>query len=145
MAHEIITLSFPSRLELLAVLDKLLEGLSEQMRLDEDTAAAVTISAIEAATNAIQHGHQRDATKPVGMEFELGENMIEVRVRDSGPGFDPSKLDDCTDPEHLLLARGRGIHIMRSLMDEVVFEFQNGHGTLVRLRKRWPSGNGAAR
>jgi len=145
MPGEIITFSFPSRLELLAVLDKMLEGLSEQLELDEETAAAVTISSIEAATNAIQHGHQRDPSKAVGMEFELERDQIEVRVRDLGPGFDPSLLEDPTDPVNLLRARGRGIHIMRSLMDEVIFEFQNGHGTLVRLRKRLPSHNGTPR
>jgi anti-sigma regulatory factor (Ser/Thr protein kinase) len=145
MAREIITLSFPSRLELLGMLDKMLEGFVEQMECDEETATAVTISSIEAATNAIQHGHRRDSTKLVGMEFVVDDDQLEVRVRDSGPGFDPSSLEDCTDPANLLRARGRGIHIMRSLMDEVIFEFQNGHGTLVRLRKRLPPHNGTPR
>ena len=138
MAREIITLSFPSRLELLGMLDKMLEGLSEQMQLDEDTAAAVTISSIEAATNAIQHGHKRDAARPVDIQFLLYADRIEVAVRDSGSGFDPSAVNgDITSIDHLLEARGRGIFIMRACMDSVAFDFSQG-GTVCHLVKRRP-------
>jgi serine/threonine-protein kinase RsbW len=138
MPPEVISLSMPSRLELLAVVDTLVEGLARHLRFDEATAEAVTISSIEAATNAIQHGHSRDPKKRVSIEFEYGGAVIEVRVRDYGPGFDPGDLLDPTDPENILRVRGRGIHIMRSLMDEVTFDFPDGDGTLVRMRKRIP-------
>jgi serine/threonine-protein kinase RsbW len=95
------------------------------------------MSVIEAGTNAIQHGHHRDATIPVDVDFRLFPDRLEVEVRDTGPGFDLSALNgDATSPEHLLDPRGRGIYIMRACMDEVDFDFSNG--TTCRLVKRRP-------
>ncbi|MBC7818878.1 MAG: response regulator [Planctomycetaceae bacterium] len=54
-------------------------------------------------------------------------------VRDDGPGFDPSKLPDPTDPEYLELPHGRGLMLMRTFMTEVVY---NDKGNEVRMVKR---------
>jgi len=47
--------------------------------------------------------------------------------------FDSRAVPDPTDPPRLLLTHGRGLHLMRTLMDEVSFE---ENGTVVRMRKR---------
>lgn len=132
---EIITLRLPSRLELLAVLDRVALTVCERMEFDEDTSSQVSMSVIEAGTNAIQHGHKRDASKYFEVEFRLFPDRLEVDVRDHGAGFDPAKLvPDVTSPDHLLDMRGRGIFIMRSCCDEVDFEFGR-HGTVCKLVK----------
>jgi serine/threonine-protein kinase RsbW len=120
---EIITLKLPSRLELLAVLDRVALTVCERMEFDEDTSSQVSMSVIEAGTNAIQHGHKRDATKFVEVEFRLFPDRLEVDVHDQGSGFALEKVvPDVTTPEHLLDMRGRGIFIMRSCCDEVEYE-----------------------
>ena len=132
---ETITLRLPSRLELLAVLDRVAITVCERMEFDEDTTSQVSMSVIEAGTNAVQHGHQRDAAKSFDVEFRLFPDRLEVDVRDQGGGFDVSSLvGDVTVPEHLLDMRGRGIFIMRSCCDEVSFEFTGG-GTVCHLVK----------
>jgi serine/threonine-protein kinase RsbW len=132
---EIITLRLPSRLELLAVLDRVALTVCERMEFDEDTSSQMSMSIIEAGTNAIQHGHKRDASKFVEVEFRLFPDRLEVDVRDQGAGFDPAKLvPDVTTPEHLLDMRGRGIFIMRSCCDEVDFTFGR-NGTVTHLVK----------
>src|SRR5512144_1376788 len=114
-APETITLRLPSRLELLAILDRVSLTICERMEFDEDTASQVSMSVIEAGTNAIQHGHKRDAAKFFETEFRLYPDRLEVDVRDQGQGFDVAKLvPDVTSPDHLLDMRGRGIFIMRS-------------------------------
>jgi serine/threonine-protein kinase RsbW len=132
---EIITLRLPSRLELLAVLDRVALTVCERMEFDEDTSSQVSMSVIEAGTNAVQHGHKRDASKYFEVEFRLFPDRLEVDVRDHGQGFDLAKVvPDVTSPEHLLDMRGRGIFIMRSCCDEVDFEFSR-HGTVCKLVK----------
>jgi serine/threonine-protein kinase RsbW len=134
-APDTIRLSLPSRLELLAVLDRLAAMLCERMEFDEDASAQVTMSVIEAGTNAIQHGHHRDASKSFDVVFELRPDRLEVTVHDTGTGFDLGDIDgDVTAPERLFEPRGRGIYIMRACMDAVDFRFESS-GTYCHLVK----------
>jgi serine/threonine-protein kinase RsbW len=137
-APDVITVRIPSRLELLALLDGVTSSVCERMHLDVDTASLVSMSVIEAGTNAIQHGHKRDASRVVDVDYQLFSDRLEVLVHDTGTGFDPNAVNgDATSPEHLFDARGRGIFIMRSCMDSVDFEFSDS-GTVCHLVKRLP-------
>ena len=135
---ETIAVRIPSRLELLGILDRITESVCQRLHFDEDTCCQVSMSVIEAGTNAIQHGHGKNASKPVSFEFRLLPDALEITVQDTGPGFDLSGVNgDITSPEHIFDQRGRGIFIMRSCMDRVDFQF-TGSGTMVRLLKNRP-------
>jgi serine/threonine-protein kinase RsbW len=135
---EVISVRIPSRLELLALLDRVAQSVCERAALDDDTCSQVTMSVIEAGTNAIQHGHKRDATKPVDVTFSVFPDRIEISVHDLGPGFDLEGVNgDVTSEAHLLDARGRGIYIMRACMDAVDYKFTPA-GTVCHLVKRRP-------
>jgi serine/threonine-protein kinase RsbW len=142
---EVITLSIPSRLELLPVLDRLVQGIAEQMDFNEDDVNAIAISVIEAGTNAIQHGHGQDPTKIVAFRFDLHPDYLEILVQDAGPGFDVAKMlsADPTRPEDLMKSHGRGIYIMLAMMDHVDFNVEPNQGTRVFLTKHKRS-NGKA-
>jgi serine/threonine-protein kinase RsbW len=132
---EVISIRMPSRLELLGVIDRVAQSLCDRMEFDPDTASQVTMAVIEAGTNAIQHGHGRDASKPVNVLFSVYPDRMEVEVTDTGAGFEEEEVSgDVTSPEHLLDLRGRGIFIMRSCMDEVEFRFSKT-GTVCHLVK----------
>jgi serine/threonine-protein kinase RsbW len=136
---ETIAVRIPSRLELLGLLDRVTDTLCERLSFDDDTRAQISMSVVEAGTNAIQHGHHRDASKPVDIEYRIAPDQLEIVVRDTGSGFDLGAVNgDITGPEHLLDARGRGIFIMRSCMDRVEFDFTRG-GTICRLVKKRPT------
>ena len=138
-AYETIAVRIPSRLELLAILDRITESVCQRLQFDEDTCCQVSMSVIEAGTNAIQHGHNKDAARPLDVEFHLFPDALEVTVQDTGPGFDVAGVNgDITSPEHIFDARGRGIFIMRSCMDRVDFQI-TGSGTRVRLVKKRPA------
>lgn len=133
-----ITLTIGSRLELLSMVHALIEGIARQFDLDEDTLSALMIAVIEAGTNAIQHGNAFADDKTVTFEFRVSAGDVRVRVDDHGTGFDPAKVEDPTDPSNLLDPNGRGLFLMRKLMDEVKFDTRGDHGTTVRLRKTRP-------
>jgi serine/threonine-protein kinase RsbW len=130
-----VTLTIGSRLELLSLVHGLIGELAGQFELDDELANAVTIAVIEAGTNAIQHGNVFADDKTVTFVFRVSPGEIAVRVDDHGSGFDASKVEDPTDPSNLLDPHGRGLYLMRALMDEVTFETRGDHGTTVRLRK----------
>ncbi len=136
---EVVELHLPSRLELLSVLDRLSYAICERLEFDEDTATQVTMAVIEAGTNAVQHGHQRDPRQTVRVRFLLHPDRLEVHVHDHGKGFDASSVrSDITSPEHLLDMRGRGIFILRSCCDRVECDSGPG-GTVCRLVKQRPA------
>lgn len=135
-----IEIALPSRLELLGVVDKVVEGITEQMEFEDVDRDAIAISVIEASTNAIQHGHKSNPGLTVDLWFEMSDDRLTVLVRDHGTGFTP-KLDGEPTPPDLMSTRGRGIFIMRTMMDDVSFDFHDG--TLVRLVKYRAAGGGA--
>ncbi|MGH7674048.1 MAG: ATP-binding protein [Gemmatimonadales bacterium] len=75
----------------------------------------------EALTNAIVYGNGEDAAKLVRVQVELGQDAIRIRVSDDGDGFDPSAPPDPTAPENLAREDGRGLYVMRHLVDRVDF------------------------
>jgi serine/threonine-protein kinase RsbW len=89
----------------------------------------------EALANAIVHGNHCDPEKTVSISVAVNEDCdLLMSVKDSGAGFDPSGLPNPIAAENLLAPHGRGIFLIRQLMDEVDFKFD--HGTEVRMRRR---------
>ncbi len=88
------------------------------------------VGVAEALANAMIYGNGRDPSKRVRVEVELDPQRINVRVVDQGKGFDFTELRDPTLPEHLEATGGRGLFLIRSLMDEVDF---NECGNCIRL------------
>ena len=141
---DVISVRIPSRLDLLGVLDHIAQSLCERMELPSEESSKVTMSVIEAGTNAIQHGHDRDSSKFVDIEFTVFPDRLEVMVHDLGKGFDIGAVNgDVTSPEHLFDLRGRGIFIMRECMDSVEYEF-GPDGTTCRMVKHRPPAAEAA-
>jgi len=113
----------------------LLEELGQRHGMDEDYVNSLLIAVIEAGTNAVQHGNMFADDKVVKFEVTVDPGNVHVRVDDLGRGFDPSRVLNPTEGEQLLSPHGRGLFLMRQLMDEVKFETGPEHGTTVFLRK----------
>ncbi len=133
-----IHLRVPSVMDWLDVVDRVATGIAEQLNYSTEEANGLANSVLEAGTNAIQHGHRYDATLPVDFHFEIERDRIRILVHDCGPGFDVDKVlhADPTAPEFLLAPRGRGIFIMKSLMDDVSFRIVAGGGCTAILIKQ---------
>ena len=92
----------------------------------------------EALANAIVHGNHCDPEKTVSISIVMNEDCdLLVSVKDSGAGFDPSGLPNPIAAENLLAPHGRGIFLIRQLMDEVDFKFDHGTEVRMRRRQRW--------
>jgi serine/threonine-protein kinase RsbW len=94
----------------------------------------IEIAVSEALANAVIHGNREKIEKCVYVICRCSmDGDVLITVRDEGEGFDSRAVPDPTEPQSLLLSHGRGLHLMRALMDEVSFE---EYGTVVRMRKR---------
>jgi len=85
----------------------------------------------EALTNAMLYGNEHDPSKRVRVEVTMQDGRLEARVTDQGRGFDPSTVPDPTEPENILKSGGRGLFLMRQLLDEVSYNDQGNQVTLV--------------
>jgi serine/threonine-protein kinase RsbW len=85
----------------------------------------------EALSNAMMYGNGHDPSKRVRVEITLDGARIQARVTDQGTGFDPAAVPDPTEPANLAKPCGRGLFLMRELLDEVRFNDRGNQVTLV--------------
>jgi len=85
----------------------------------------------EALANAMLYGNGSDPAKRVRVEVTVSRLRVSARVTDQGDGFDPSSVEDPTTPENLLRPGGRGLFLMRQLLDEVRYNDRGNSVTLV--------------
>jgi serine/threonine-protein kinase RsbW len=81
--------------------------------------------------NAIAYGNNHDPAKMVRVEIALGREGVRIEVADEGAGFDPARVPDPTAPEFLDREDGRGLYVLRHLVDEVAFNEQGNTVCLV--------------
>ena len=89
------------------------------------------VSLTEALSNAMLYGNGKDPHKRVRVEVIVGEREIKAKITDEGTGFDPGEIPDPTTPDNLEKSGGRGLFLMRELMDEVHFNERGNQVTLV--------------
>jgi serine/threonine-protein kinase RsbW len=124
--------SFPSgRDEKNEALNALLDALSgaKIMAGDSDEARA-RLCLDEALVNAVTHGNQSDPAKSVRVRAFLAADIWSVLIEDEGTGFREEDLPDPSAPENLLEESGRGVHLIRSMMDSAGY-WKNGSALLM--------------
>lgn len=143
--------------------DQLAGHLERELRdMDYDDATGlfrIVLALKEALLNAIDHGNleldsglrdrdddryhelgqERCQQEPyrarrVQLDSRVSPERAQYVIRDEGPGFDPGRLPDPTDPENLLRAHGRGLILIRSFMDEVTFNSTGNEITMIKYR-----------
>ena len=87
----------------------------------------------EALANAIAYGNRHDPRQVVHVRVEAGRQAVHIHVTDAGEGFDPSAVPDPTLPDHVARENGRGLFVLRSLVDHVAF---NAAGNSICLTLR---------
>jgi len=98
-----------------------------------DGVSDVEIALREALANAIVHGNHEDRRKHVHVTCRCEPDEISIAVKDEGNGFNINSVPDPTTPRNIVSIHGRGIHVIRALMDEV--RFDEG-GAVIHMKKR---------
>ncbi|HHN75316.1 MAG TPA: ATP-binding protein [Acidobacteria bacterium] len=134
--EETITLSLPSSLAYLDAVQGMAELLACTAGFDEEARLDVGLAVREGAINAIKHGNRLDPAKSVCIEFRLTAGVLKIAIRDEGAGFEPQQTPDPTAPENLWRSSGRGLLLIRSLVNEVHFRRHDPGMELILIKSR---------
>lgn len=124
-------LDFPSKIENLSIVEKLIDDLASDYKLNSEVYGNILVATVEAVNNAILHGNKLDEKKKVSVSCEIKENQLYMIVTDQGGGFDFTNIPDPTAPENIEKPHGRGVFLMKHLVDQL--EFRN-KGSVVELK-----------
>lgn len=128
------TLIIKSDVNELAKVATITEEICIRFGLIEDEIDDISIAVTEAVNNAIKHGNKEDSTKSIKIVFEVETDRIKIRIKDEGKGFQLEEVKDPRKIENLLKDDGRGILIMKALMDEVKV-LSGNEGNVLQLVK----------
>jgi serine/threonine-protein kinase RsbW len=91
----------------------------------------ICLALSEAWTNVIEHAGADDEYE---VRLEVDDDRRAISVINTGTGFDADALTGVMSPVES--ARGRGVAIMRAVMDDVQFTSEPESGTIVHLVKQ---------
>lgn len=128
------TIRVPSNQDFLTDVDAFLEGTLRGFGTAESVIADIAISVSELVNNAMLHGNKSADDKWVTVTISRKDNKVSISVKDEGGGFNPEKVANPLAEENLLKEVGRGIFIVRSLMDKVEIASVDG-GTIITITK----------
>ena len=115
--------------------DKFLQMANATFGLDDGTMYRILVAATEAVNNAILHGNRSDPSKMVRLCLRGTRHQLTIRVDDEGRGFNAKALPNPLADENLMKDHGRGVFLIRSLVDEVRFyRFQKGSAVVMKVR-----------
>jgi CheY-like chemotaxis protein/anti-sigma regulatory factor (Ser/Thr protein kinase) len=133
--HHVSEMTTPSRPEFIRLLVNQMGISAEQAGFVEDRLDnSLRLALVEALTNAMEHGNDWDEDKPVAVRAEFTRHQMRVTISDQGRGFPWQRLPDPTHGSNLTAERGRGVFLMRTIMDQVSFNDKGNQVTLVKQR-----------
>lgn len=136
-----VTLTLPMLPDMEVAASRTVTALAEFMEMTPDRVDEVRMAVLEACINAFEHSRSEDGK--VSLTFSvLGEGSVpeklQIRIEDSGVGFDPSDVEEPKIEDKLKAEskRGWGLKIIRGLMDEVDIRSNEGGTTVIMSKYR---------
>ncbi len=126
-AHN-IELKIPCSGQFVAIVRLQAEAIARRLGFSEEEIQDIKVAVGEACDNAIEHGYSQQG---VDIHYHLSPRELQIEVIDYGPGFNPSGRGE--EPPDLFSERGRGIFLMKTLMDRAELYSKPGEGTMIIL------------
>jgi len=133
-----LTLSLPRDELTVPVARHIASNAMEEIGVDEETVQDIAVALTEACTNVLRHSGPGEEYQ---VSFEVDEDDCTIRVKDTGRGFDSTSLG--MEHADVSAEQGRGIELMRALVDQVRFTSKPEDGTVVHLEKSVAYGAGS--
>lgn len=115
----------------ISIVEDILHKINKEFLLGEEKFVNLLIAVTEAVINAVVHGNKNNHGKQVYLNLQYDDKEITVKIKDEGEGFDPKKIPDPTSNENLFKESGRGIFIIRSLVDKFEFKTDKSGSELI--------------
>lgn len=128
---------FPSKTDNLEMVRDFVHRLAIKAGFVEESADQISLAVDEACTNVIKHAHKFNARRMIDLSVIYDMKHIEIVITDKGKGFDPKKLEKPNLSKYIHESKmgGLGIHLMKTLMDEVNYTFNPGIKNQVSMVK----------
>lgn len=134
-AHIPFTLTIPSDLRMLSVARAFIEAVCQTEDMEPNAVHNIVLATGEAVSNIIRHAHRDLPEATVQICCRLDADSVEVLLYDEGEPFDLGAVP-YMDPGELRVG-GRGVYLMRTLMDELTCQPLGPKGNTLRMVKRW--------
>jgi anti-sigma regulatory factor (Ser/Thr protein kinase) len=134
-------LTVPGRYDQInAICDFVAQG-AEQAGLDADAAFHVQLACDEACTNIIEHAYGGESQGDIDVSWKINRQTFTITLKDKGQPFNPNSVETPNIPQHpneidQLKIGGLGLHFMRRMMDELIFQFDEKSGNTLIMVKR---------
>ena len=102
-------------------ISRVIDQLQKECPLNEEDIFCVKLALEESLINAIKHGNKFHPDLTVDVLVSFQNDSLIIKVKDYGQGFDARAIPDPTIDERLMKTSGRGIFLIKKLMDEVSF------------------------
>jgi len=130
-----ILFELPSDLALLEpVTDYLTKRIEQAWFMPVDRCLSLALALREALVNAITHGNHDDPSKLVRITAEVSRHQARFTVEDEGVGFNVNDIPHPRDPDNLLKSSGRGVLLIRSVMDETKYNDRGNRLSMIKRR-----------
>lgn len=134
-----LQLIVPNQTRYLSLIGRIGEELAKQLQQyqgdREALASNINLVLTEATVNAIRHANAGDPDEEVKIRITLTDDELLLQVFDHGKGFNLDSItDDLLEQATELECHGRGVHIMRALMDSVEYRPVDD-GNVLEMRK----------
>ena len=131
-------LTLPSDLRMLSVARSFVEAACNACEMERSLVHAVVLATGEAVTNIVRHAHRDVPFAELQILVELHADGIRLTFLDQGSPFDFDAVPVLPPGE--LRIGGRGVFLLRTLMDEIVCRPREDQpGNRLCLFKRWPN------
>jgi serine/threonine-protein kinase RsbW len=128
------TLTLPSDLRLLPLARAFVEAICQVAGFDEKATNAIVLATDEATNNVIRHAHRGQPDAPLQIQCSFRPDGLEILLIDQGAPFDLAAVPHLDPSEERI--GGRGVFIMRALMDELSCQPRGERGNMLRMVKR---------
>lgn len=138
-ANNLYRLKLPASSENLDIIRKFIEGIAGNMGFSEESIYQIELAVDEACANVITHAYrgENSGEKIIHVTVKQKKDRIEIAIADKGAGFDPARIKSPNMEEYLKKMKpgGLGVHLIKSLMDDVRFHIRPGVRNEVRMVK----------
>ena len=110
-----------SDLNNLPEVEDFIENLIDKFGIEENLRVRIMLPVIEAVNNAILFGNKKDSKKTVKLTAAMNNREMIITVEDEGDAIDFSHIPNPTTPENLMKTTGRGLYLMMTLTDNLLF------------------------